>query len=129
MLFTIPPRPVKANEVRTAGNIGSIFGPLALPVVIALLCLRPRVWADMSFIWDDVINIDLHKAIVGTIVIATVPPHCALWLLATFTRYVAQQYKRKRSGSMVSESGIETVAEEKDWFSILRPRAKRLRYE
>ena len=74
-LFDAFPKLLKADKVQAAGSNGALFGGLALSIVIAQLCLRSRVWANIPFIWVDELEMDLHKAIVELVDVATVPSH------------------------------------------------------
>lgn len=143
-IFAGQPVHVCEAEVQLAEAVGSLFGGLAMPVVTALLCLRPRTWmGPFGFM-----RIEHLEALAGVVDASTVPLLTEAWLQSdvlvshrypdvrqwivlfkVLGAYVAQYLESKHGDSGSDDMEGVTVTEKKDWSKILRPRSKAPRQE
>ncbi|KAH6644362.1 hypothetical protein C7974DRAFT_439684 [Boeremia exigua] len=150
LFHTLPRVPLMADEVEFAGLIGSLFSSLALPVGLALLCLRPRVWANAAYKWNSEILTELHNALTRNVdsdvdlllsqnttwpqpglIIVGGCQDIYLWitLLHKMTQHTAQHSSSKRRASKTDVPDSEMEIDGKDWATILRPRVKKPRLD
>ena len=68
-VFSKRPSIVSSGELSTASRIATLFGELGLPVMTALLCLKPRVWQNFRTdgILTDVQDIEKVLSVVKTL--------------------------------------------------------------